>query len=174
MAYIALKPCRFAGQSFRIGESVPVDLVQPGAAKSLVRMGIIVEGEPEAASTKSEETTIEAPNAAITVTIHAKEGDMPLDLTPEGLQAVFDVLTTTVSEAEAIINGMTDGDALILLNISDNRRTIQNLTEERAKALIAPQEAETAPENEENVENDETLEDDVKNAQEGEESAGEQ
>lgn len=50
MAYTALKPCRFAGQSFRIGESVPVEVIQPGAAKSLVKMGVIAEVPSENAA----------------------------------------------------------------------------------------------------------------------------
>ena len=60
---------------------------------------------------------------------------MRLDLTPEGLQAVFDVLTKKVGEAEATINGMTDPDALILLNLADSRKTVKELTETRGKAL---------------------------------------
>ena len=140
MASIAVKPCRFAGQSFKVGEIIPAEFLQPGASKNLVKMGIIAEegGELVAPSTG----TIEAPNTDITVVLHTAEGDMDLNLTPEGLQAVFDTLTGNVSEAEATINEMTDVDALILLDCSDKRKSVGELTKARAEALTAPQEGE--------------------------------
>lgn len=138
MAYVALKPCRFAGQSFKIGEIVPVDALQPGAAKNLVRMGVIAESEEAAAPKPTAEEPELVDEIAIRINIH----DMPLDVTVDGLQAIFDVLTSTASEAENIIQEMTDEDALILLNASDSRKSIKSLTEERAKALLKKPEGE--------------------------------
>ena len=132
MAYIAVKPCRFAGQSFKVGEIIPAEFLQPGASKNLVKMGIIAEEGGE----------LVAPSTDITVVLHTAEGDMDLNLTPEGLQAVFDALTGNVSEAEATINEMTDVDALILLDCSDKRKSVGELTKARAEALTAPQEGE--------------------------------
>lgn len=131
MAYVALKPCKFAGQSFKIGESVPAELIQPGAAMNLVKMGIIAEAGEELIAAGTE-TTIEAP---ISVSIHTKEGDLELNPKAEGLQAVFDAMTATISEAEGIIKKIKDEDALILLNAADSRKSIKAYTEERAKAL---------------------------------------
>ena len=136
MAYVAVKPCRFAGQSFRIGEIVPVDALQPGAAKNLVKMGVIAEGEPDVAKPTGEPELVD--ETAIRINIH----DMPLDVTADGLQAIFDVLSSTASEAEKTIQEMTDEDALILLNACDSRKSIKSLTEERAKALLAEPEGE--------------------------------
>ena len=133
MAYVAIKPCKFAGQSFRIGEVVPAELIQPGAAKNLIRMGIIAEQSGELIVSKAAETK-KAPQKH-KVAVHAKEGDMDLDLTQEGLQAIFDVLTGNVSAAESTINEMTDEEALILLHISDSRKSVKELAETRAKAL---------------------------------------
>lgn len=129
MAYTAIKPCRFAGQSFRIGDTVPAEVIQPGAAKNLVKMGIIAESGSviNAAPIK----TVKAP--VNKVVIHSK--GMDLSPTPRGLQEIFDVLTANVSAAETIISEMTDDDALILLNISDSRKSVKELTEARAKAL---------------------------------------
>jgi len=39
MDFIALKPCRFAGQKFKIGETVPGKLVLPEMQKRLLAMG---------------------------------------------------------------------------------------------------------------------------------------
>lgn len=137
MAYVALKPCRFAGQSFRIGESVPAEVIQPGAAKNLVKMGIIAEESAATMAAAPEET-----QRKITVTIHAEEGDMPLEPTEEGLQALFDVITSNVAKAEPIIEGMKDGDALILLDLADNRKSVKELARTRAQEINAPEESE--------------------------------
>lgn len=144
MAYVAIKPCKFAGQSFRIGEVVPAVVIQPGAAKNLVKMGIIAEqdGEPIESTIETAGIKEEALLPDAKVVIHAEEGDMELNLTQEGLQAIFDVLTANVSNAEPIINEMTDEDALILLHVSDSRKSVRELAETRAKALSAVQEGE--------------------------------
>ena len=142
MAYIAQKPCHLAGQAFFIGDIVPDEVIHPGNAKNLLKMGIIAlqGGDPVEAATG----TIETPERIIVV-LHGEEGDLPLGLTPEDLQAVFDVLTTNVSEAETIINGITDQDALIALHAADSRKSVRELAKARATELI------TVPENEESA-----------------------
>lgn len=143
MAYIATKPCRMAGQSFRIGETIPAEFIQPGAVRNLVKMGIIAEeGENTITEPKITVTENAAVAPEIKVVIHAKEGDLELNPSQEGLQAIFDVLTDNVTAAEATIKEMTDEDALILLHIADSRKSIKELAEARAKALSAPQEGE--------------------------------
>lgn len=124
MAYTAIKPCRLAGQSFKIGDIVPAGNIQPGAAKNLVKMGIIAEQGSE-----------EANPSTITIKIQTAEGELPLEVTPEGVQAVFDALNAKASDAEATVAEMTDEEALILLNASDKRKSIQEATEQRAAAL---------------------------------------
>lgn len=137
MAYVALKPCCFAGQNFKIGEIVPDAIVHPGNANNLVKMGVIAEQN----TTHTETVVVHEPLDTMAVVIHAEEGDMPLNLTAEGLQAVVDVLTSTVEEAEPIVEAMTDGDALILLHVADNRKGIKAAAEDRAKALNAEESA---------------------------------
>ena len=133
MAYVALKPCRFAGQSFRIGEEIPGGIVHPGVANNLVKMQVI-------ADTESGKTTITAVHekkslAIIPLFIKVEEGELPLEVTPEGLQAVVNILTGKSAEVEHIIAEMTDSDALILLHLADGRKTIKAAAEARAKAL---------------------------------------
>lgn len=136
MAYVALKPCCFAGHRFRIGEIVPDEFVHPGNANNAVKMGLIAEQSGEAGTpAKTTEGQVNPPAATMTVNIHAEEGDLPLELTQEGLQAVVDVLTSNVDDAEPVIEAMTDGDALILLHLTDNRKSIKAAAEARAKAL---------------------------------------
>ena len=137
MAYVALKPCCFAGQNFKIGETVPDAIVHPGNANNLVKMGVIAEQN----TTPQEPVVVHEPLDTMAVVIHAEEGDMPLNLTAEGLQAVVDVLTGTVDDAEPVIAAMTDGDALILLHVADNRKSIKAAAESRAQALNAEESA---------------------------------
>jgi hypothetical protein len=138
MKLIAQKPCSFGGKKFYIGDEIPAELVQnPKAMEKMGRIAI-VNSEAETLTVSEAETThLEA----IQVEIHAKEGDMPLEITKEGLQAVVDVLTGTPKDAEAIIAQMTDGDALILLHITDTRKAVKAAAEDRAKALNAEESA---------------------------------
>lgn len=136
MKLIAKKPCSFGGKKFYIGDEIPAGLVLN--PKEMEKMGVLVQlnaqGHPA--------PDFEAKTAAsITVNIHAEEGDLPLELTPAGIQSVFDVLTAKVDEAETIIDKMTEDDALILLHLTDPRKSIKNAAETRAKALNAEQEA---------------------------------
>lgn len=127
MRLIAKKPCSFGGKQFYIGDEIPAELVlNPNEQE---KMGVLAQADvqghpvPESAAGK------------ITIILHAEEGDLPLNPTAEGLQAVFDVLTGKPTEAEAVIGQMTDDDSLILLHASDSRKAVMTLAENRAKAL---------------------------------------
>lgn len=130
MAYVAQKPCSFAGISFKIGETVPGELIVPGAISSLLKMKILsVNGQNETheATTKTVER--------IEIKAKTDEGYLLLSLTPEGLQNIFDVLSCNLNDAAAIISQMTDSDALILLHISDSRKGVKEAAETRAKEI---------------------------------------
>lgn len=159
MAYIALKPCRFAGQQFKIGETVPGELIHPGAAQNLVKMQILTAGDSVAVS--------EGKNAG-TDAVEIAAGDMTLGISKAGLQHIFDALTANVENAEKVVSEMTDGDALILLHMSDSRKSIKAAAEARAKAL-EEEKTEEEPESEENPEENGESEE-----PESEESAGEE
>ena len=149
MTYIALKPCTFAGQKFKIGDNIPNEVIVPGAVKNLVKMEVIAPAGAMGA-------TMPIPNGPIAVTARTEEGDMPLHLTDIGLQQIFDALTTNVEGAESIIETMTDGDALILLHICDNRKGVKAAAEDRAKALDESEAEEEAQEEQETPEEEET------------------
>ena len=145
MTYIALNPCKFAGQAFKIGDSIPGGCILPGAAKNLVKMEII-------APAGAVEASMPVSNGPIAVTARAEGGNMELQLTDIGLQQIFDALTTNVDGAKEIIETMTDGDALILLHMCDSRKGVKEAAEERAKALEEPETEETTVEEEEQQE----------------------
>lgn len=122
MKLIAKKPCGFGGKKFYIGDEIPAEYVLNPKAQETMGNLVIINDEV-------------APGSAMEVVIRAKEGDMPLMLTQEGLQAVVDVLTGTSDDAKNVIEQMTDGDALILLHIADKRKEIKAAAEERAQVI---------------------------------------
>lgn len=63
--YSALKPCKFAGQAFRIGNRIPDGLIRKEAAPRLIKMGVIaaVEGEIEEPSSLEGERGVEEDDA---------------------------------------------------------------------------------------------------------------
>ena len=135
MKLIAKKPCSFGGKKFYIGDEIPVESVLDPKAQE--QMGVLVlvdaaQGRP--APAPAPEVVLKEVDT-MTVVIGAKEGDLPLNLTQEGLQAVVDVLTVKPAEAESIIEKMEDGDALILVHIMDSRKAVKEAAEKRAKAL---------------------------------------
>lgn len=135
MKLIALKPCSFGGKKFYIGDEIPVESVLDPKAQE--QMGVLVLVDPaqgRPAPAPAPEVVLKEVDT-MTVVIGAKEGDLPLNLTQEGLQAVVDVLTVKPAEAVAIIEKMEDGDALILVHIMDSRKAVKEAAEKRAKDL---------------------------------------
>lgn len=125
MKLIAKQPCSFGGKRFYIGDEIPLALVkEPKTQEKYGILAIVDEGEQAM-----------EPADSVEIIIRAKEGDMPLNLTKGGLQAAVDVLTGTTDDAEPIIKAMSDGDALILIHLIDNRKTVKAAAEARAKEL---------------------------------------
>ena len=138
MAYTALKPCKFAGQGFRVGEIVPDELVHPGAGKNLIKAGVLATLESQ--QTHEVKTAPVAPEI-VSVAVKTDEGTITLDVTAEGVQDIVSVLTSKVSETEKVIDNMTDNDDLILLHLCDSRKAIKEAAETRAKKLSESGEA---------------------------------
>lgn len=130
MTYVAQKPCRLAGQAFLIGDTIPDEVIHPGAIKNLLKMGIVsITGEDaEPAVTKVEKNPI-------TLYVHTEEGELDCHPTQESLQQIFDVLQGNVTNAETIINEMTDPDALILIDVCDSRKSVKAAVKERGLQL---------------------------------------
>ena len=138
MKLIARKPCSFAGKKFFIGNEVPAELVLDPQAQE--KMGVLAIVADDAAENPAPEAVHNEVDT-MTVVIRGKDGDLPLNLTQEGLQAVVDVLTVKPADAEAIIEKMEDGDALILVHVVDARKAVKAAAEDRAKALNSEERA---------------------------------
>lgn len=145
MKLIAKKVCNF-GKRFYIGDEIPVEAVTD--PKLQEKRGVLAIVNDDDGGTPAPAADHEGPGADVTVVpviIHANEGDMVLNLAPEDVQTVVDILTSDVKGAEPIIGQMTNGDALILLDLIDTRKSIKTAAKERALALNeaeAPEESE--------------------------------
>lgn len=139
MAYTALKPCCFAGKRFKVGENVPAELIQPGAEKNLVKMGVLSAGK-DGGNTQPAKVAPVAPEV-VSVAVKADGNTLGLKVTPKGIQDVFSVLTSTVSETEKIIGSMSENDALILLHLADSRKAVKEAAQARGKKLAESGEA---------------------------------
>ena len=136
MTLIAKKPCRFAGRDYFIGDEIPAEaVVDP---RGMEKMGIIAIANDLGAAPAV--TEVFGGPVPMNITIHAEEGDMVLSLWEAALQAVVDVLSGTVPDGEAIISGMTEGDALILLDVTDGRKAIKAAAKNRAMELNGSEE----------------------------------
>ena len=129
MAYVALKPCRVGGHAFRIGETVPKELIAPGAEKNLLKMGILAATEPAPGAADVPE--------ALNIQVPVEEGELPLTITKEGLEAAVLAVTSSADDAKRVAAGMADRDALILLDLLDPRKSVQEAAKARAQELEA-------------------------------------
>lgn len=140
MKLIARKPCSFGGKKFYIGEEIPCEHVLD--AKGQEKKGVLaIVADDAGAAPPATPAEVHNKVDAMTVVIHADEGDLPLELTTEGLQAVVDAITSKLEEAETIIEKMTDGDALILVHILDSRKGVKAAAETRAQTINAGESA---------------------------------
>lgn len=133
MKLIARKPCSFGGRQFFIGNEIPAEFVLN--PKGQEEMGVLSMVNDDGTAAPTSAVIEPTGERNITINITSDAGDMPLNVTETGLQAIFTILTGNVSEAEEIIGQITDGDALILLHMADRRKTVQEAAEARATAL---------------------------------------
>lgn len=144
MKLIARKACSFGGKKFYIGDEIPAALVLDPKTQEQREVLAIV---PDGAGAPAPAVDPAGDTGKISVVIHAEEGDLPLDLAQEDIQTIVDILTDTVEGAEPIVAQMTNGDALILLDCIDSRKSVKTAVRNRAKELAEAEETEPdAPE----------------------------
>ena len=138
--FIALKPCEFAGQRFLAGNSIPTELVHPGAVKRLKKQRMIAEAneQKEVVEVAVEQTETKP---LFTVPVLAEEGTLPVELPAEDLEVLFMVLQKTADEAGNIIAEQTNKDLLLCIHALDSRKTVKNVAKEKATALIEAEKA---------------------------------
>lgn len=133
---IALKPCSFGGKKFFIGDEIPAEYVESPERQE--QLGVLKVVRVESEVTEVTENVV-IPDPTLSIVVQTNGEEMILEPTDSGIQDVFNVLIGKVAEAEAIINQMTDNDALILLHLADSRKAVKEAAEARAKALEGDQ-----------------------------------
>lgn len=134
MKLIAKKPCYFDKQYFP-GDEISADAVLDPKQQEKRDVLVCVNENGEGADPAR--SAIPAPSSPITILLPTEEGELVLEPSVEGIQSIFSVLTSNVDDAKNIIQGMTDGDALILLHMSDSRKGVKDAAEDQAKSLPA-------------------------------------
>lgn len=143
MKLIAKVPCSFGGKKYYIGDEIPVDAVlNPEYQEKLGVLTIIKIDENSSEDCDCEINPIVIADPTFSILVRTKEGEMELEPTDDGMQDIFTVLIGRAEDAAAVINQMDDNDALMLLHLADSRKTVKELAEARAKALLAEEEAE--------------------------------
>ena len=145
--FIALKPCKFAGQSFLTGEVVPTELVDVKAVRRLKRQHILAEADGE-----TQKATVQAPEGKqlFAVPVLTKDGTLSVELTAEDLEILFTVLQKNANDAGNIVAEQTNKDLLLCIHALDGRKTVQSAAKEKATALSEKNEVTDSPETAEN------------------------
>ena len=108
MDYIALRPCTFSGQRYRIGETIPGDAVMDG--KRQIALGTLA---------AHREADAGATDIAIII------GGAQISLTPDELQTVFDILQATAGDAAAAIQEEHRENVRQVIAACDSRRSVK-------------------------------------------------
>ena len=133
MKLIAKKPCSFGGERFYIGDEIPVELVQN--PKTQERYGVLAIVEGDAVTPAPTVTPIVVSDPVLTICVRVGDEDMDLEPTDDGLQDIFNALISDPDGAIAVINKMTDEDALILIHLAERRATVKKAAKTRAEKL---------------------------------------
>ena len=137
MSYIALKPCRFKGQQFKVGDLIDESLVLPTAIRRLVQSGRIAEVGGNPPTPASLENADKEPKVEkLNVPIHAEEGIASVELTPEELLWVVSTMQMTPEEIAEEIAKIESTDQLLLLSVLCGTDEVYEMTKERATELM--------------------------------------
>ena len=149
--YIALKTCKFAGQNFLAGESIPEELVDVRAVRRLKKQRILMVVDEQKEEQK-DVVVVPAMKQLFAVPILTKESSFSVDLEAEELKTLFVVLQSNADKAGHLIAEQVNKDLLLCVHALDSRKSVKEAAKDKATALI---EAENAADVEENTVPDE-------------------
>jgi len=131
MNYIALKPCRFNGNNYVAGDTIPGDAVVPSRVQVLKIQGIIA-NNPEL-----EKRPVSAPAspAKHKIPIIKATGRFEIELAPEQILIALEIIQKVTDEAIKDINSIDCEETLILIDRIDSRKSVRDAAKERAAKL---------------------------------------
>lgn len=149
MKIIALKPCKFGGLRFLIGDEIPEELVQnPNVQKKRGVIAISQDGD----SVLIDHGTSNLSEMNIPIVIHSDDDDLTVFVTQSELNVFFDILQIPVSKTEDrqkvsdMIQKIESEDLLIMLDALDGRKFVKDEAEQRANAIKPDDADENEPE----------------------------
>lgn len=132
--FTCTKPAIFAGVKYKPGDIVPAEAIPAGRVGAVIRLGLIAEAQ-QPAQELQQHTEPPAP-VPITVQVKAEDGAVyDVEMTPEAVAELVAVLQMTVEDATARIKAIEDGNALIVIDACDSRKTIKKAAAARAAEL---------------------------------------
>ena len=134
--FVALKPCRFRGQQFKVGDHIDESLVLPSAMRRLVQSGRIAEVGGDPPSATSSEIKGQKEESMLIIPIHAQEGIANVELTPEQLIWVVSTMQLPPEEIAKEIAAIESTDQLLLLSVLNGTDEVYEMTKERAAELM--------------------------------------
>ena len=136
-AYIAVKPCSFAGVRYRIGDTIPDGAILPGAIRRLRTEGVIAEADAGLLlpASPSLEKEVEIP-------LVAKDEDIKLKMTVEELIKVVEIAQMNEDDIIAQLQSIEKEEQLILIDALAKSDAVF----EAAKAIFDKQETEETEE----------------------------
>lgn len=133
-AYIAVKPCSFAGVRYRIGDTIPDGAILPGAIRRLRTEGVIAEADAGLLlpASPSLEKEVEIP-------LVAKDEDIKLKMTVEELIKVVEIAQMNEEDIIEQLQSIEKEEQLILIDALAKSEAVF----EAAKAIFDKQETVT-------------------------------
>ena len=133
--YIALKPCRFGGVKYYIGDAIPAEAIEGESIHRLVTMGYIVD-----AGQSTENSADNPQNYAQTVEnvdIPVLDGDTvcTLPVSVSSLTDFFVGMQKSAGDVVELVETETRPDLLNLLKSVDTRKTVKAAAEKRIAEL---------------------------------------
>ena len=166
MRLIALKPCKFSGKSFLIGDEIPTDLISNPKVQEKMGVIAIARDVNPIPFTDPQEYVAQVGVIQFEIPIHSNDGDLPLRITNEELTIFTDIRQIDVNKTEDkqkisnLIQKVESEDLLIMLDALDGRKFVKEEAQARAKVL--------------NNSNEKVAEEEATEVEEGEQTGGDE
>lgn len=133
--YICTKGLTLSGAKYAPGDTIPAEAVLPHRVRALKNQGYIATRAETAATVPEPPQEPEETPAPIVIPLTRDGGVFELVTGQESIVACACNLQLTAEKAVEVIQGMEDGDALVLIHALDSRKTVKAAAQARAEEL---------------------------------------
>lgn len=134
--YTALKACKFAGKSYKVGDTIDASVILPTAAPRLCKMGVIAAVDGNVKTNSNAGGPLLPPASTIvSVPIHAEEGITSVEMAPDELVEVVSIIQLSEKEIIGKVKSIQSEDQLLLIAILNGSDAVFEATKARAEEL---------------------------------------